>query len=195
MELGRLKGAYFAMGSRVTAAGLTDAFFTYQPRVLCLDEIDKVPMDVTAVLLSVMETGDILETKYKRQRGLKPELAVFAAGNTDKTIAPELISRFGGGVLHFKPYSKGEFLDVCQGYLARHEGVPTTTSPVCRKKLGDLLDAKRLAPMYAPLCPGRHLQLDLSYELGQMVGQVWKPRTRQAAAFSGSHLEYLTGRG
>ena len=42
MELGRLGATYSATGSRVTAAGLTDAFFNYQPRVLLLDEIDKV---------------------------------------------------------------------------------------------------------------------------------------------------------
>jgi predicted AAA+ superfamily ATPase len=81
-------------------------------------------MGVTAVLLFVMESGDILETKYKRQRGLKLDLAVFAAGNADKAIAPELISRFGGGVLYFKPYSKDEFMNVCQSYLSRYEGVP-----------------------------------------------------------------------
>jgi len=66
MELGRLGATYSATGSRVTAAGLTDAFFNYQPRVLLLDEIDKVSLDATAVLLSAMETGDVLITKYKR---------------------------------------------------------------------------------------------------------------------------------
>jgi hypothetical protein len=66
----------------------------------------------------------IMEIKYKRQRRLKLDLAVFAAGNTDKAIAPELMSRFGGGVLYLKPYSKEEFLNVCQSYLSRYGGVP-----------------------------------------------------------------------
>ena len=140
MELGRLKGTCFATGSSATAAGLTDAFFTYRPRVLCLDEIDKVPMDVTAVLLSVMESGDVLETKYKRQRGLKLDLAVFAAGNADKAIAPELMSRFGGGVLYFKPYAEEEFLSVCQGYLSRYEGVPTDVAYVVARRTWCQLD-------------------------------------------------------
>jgi hypothetical protein len=51
MELGSLSGTYPAIGSRVSGAGLTDAFFNYQPRILLLDEIDKIPMDATAVLL------------------------------------------------------------------------------------------------------------------------------------------------
>ncbi|HEY50520.1 MAG TPA: ATP-binding protein [Dehalococcoidia bacterium] len=68
LELGRLSGTFPATGSRVSGAGLTDAFLNYQPKILLLDEIDKIPMDATAVLLSVMETGDVLETKYKRHR-------------------------------------------------------------------------------------------------------------------------------
>jgi hypothetical protein len=97
-------------------------------------------MDVTAVLLSVMESGDILETKYKRQRGLKLDLAVFAAGNTDKAIAPELMSRFGGGVLYFKPYSKEEFLNVCQSYLSRYERVPTDIGSLIAEQTWHQLD-------------------------------------------------------
>ncbi len=123
MELGCLSGTYPATGSRVSGAGLTDALFNYQPRILLLDEIDKIPMDATAVLLSVMESGDVLETKYKRHRGLKLDLAIFAAGNTDKTIPPELLSRFDTK-LYFPPYSFEEFVSVCRGYLSRYENVP-----------------------------------------------------------------------
>lgn len=123
MELGRLNGTYPATGSRVSGAGLTDALFNYQPRILLLDEIDKIPMDATAVLLSVMETGDVLETKYKRHRGLKLDLNVFAAGNTDKDLPPELLSRFDTK-LYFSPYSFEEFASVCRGYLSRYENAP-----------------------------------------------------------------------
>jgi Holliday junction DNA helicase RuvB len=123
MEMGQLSGTYPATGSRVSGAGLTDALFSYKPRILLLDEIDKIPMDTTAVLLSVMESGDVLETKYKRQRGLKLDLVVFAAGNTDKTMPPELLSRFDTK-LYFSPYSFEDFISVCKGYLSRYENVP-----------------------------------------------------------------------
>ncbi len=123
MELGRLSGTYPATGSRLSGAGLTDAFFNYQPRILLLDEIDKIPMDATAVLLSVMENGAVLETKYKRHRELKLDLVVFAAGNSDRTIPPELLSRFDTK-LYFPPYSFEDFVLVCKGYLSRYENVP-----------------------------------------------------------------------
>jgi Holliday junction DNA helicase RuvB len=127
MEMGRLSGTYPATGSRVSGAGLTDAFFNYQPRILLLDEIDKIPMEATAVLLSVMESSDVLETKYKRHRGLKLDLVVFAAGNTDKTIPPEFLSRFDTK-LYFQPYTFEEFVSVCRGYLSRYDNVPENIS-------------------------------------------------------------------
>ncbi len=123
MELGRLKGSYLATGSRVSGAGLSDAFFTFQPAILVLDEIDKIPMDATAVLLSAMESGDILEAKYKRHRGIKLDLIVCAAGNTDRTMPGELLSRFDTK-LYFSPYTFEKFISVCRGYLTRYENIP-----------------------------------------------------------------------
>jgi len=123
MELGKLSGTYPATGSTVTGPGLTDALLTYQPKILILDELDKVRMDATAVLLSVMESGDILETKYRRHGGQKISVNVFAACNRDKGLAPELLSRFDA-TLYFHPYSFEDFIDICRGYLSRYEDVP-----------------------------------------------------------------------
>lgn len=139
MELGRLGGTYTATGSRVTAAGLTDAFFTYQPNVLLLDEIDKIPMDSTAVLLSAMETGEVLITKYKTHRQLKLEVIVFAAGNTDRTIAPELLSRFDTK-LYFPPYTFQDFITICRGYLSRYENISDTVAEYIGTLTWNLLD-------------------------------------------------------
>jgi len=122
MELARLGGAYQATGSTVTGPGLTDALLTYRPRILLLDELDKVKMDTTAVLLSAMETGDILQTKYKRHGGKRIDLNVFAAANSDKRLAPELLSRFDTK-LYFHPYSFEDFIAICTGYLPRYENI------------------------------------------------------------------------
>jgi hypothetical protein len=123
MELARVSGAYQATGSTVTGPGLTDALLTYQPRILVLDELDKVKMDTTAVLLSAMETGDILQTKYRRHGGRRIDLNVFAAANSDRRLAPELLSRFDTK-LYFHPYSFEDFIAICCGYLPRYENTP-----------------------------------------------------------------------
>jgi Holliday junction DNA helicase RuvB len=139
MELSHLGGSYQATGSRISGAGLTDAFFNYQPRILLLDEIDKVPMDATAVLLSVMESGDVLETKYKRHKGLKLNLIVFAAGNSDRSMPPELLSRFDTK-LYFPPYTFEQFVTVCRGYLSRYENVPDDLAAHIGKETWQQLD-------------------------------------------------------
>jgi len=139
MELGRLSGAYPATGSTVTGPGLTDALLTYQPKILILDELDKVRMDATAVLLSVMESGDVLQTKYRRHGGQKISLSVFAATNRDEGLAPELLSRFDTK-LYFHPYSFENFIAVCRGYLSRYENVPGDIAEYIGKQTWHQLD-------------------------------------------------------
>ncbi len=173
MELGCLSGTYPATGSRVSGAGLTDAFFTYQPRILLLDEIDKIPMDATAVLLSVMESGDVLEAKYKRHRGLKLDLNVLAAGNTDKTMPPELLSRFDTK-LYFPPYSFEEFVSVCQGYLSRYENVPEDIAEYIGAQTWQHLDRDvRTARGIA-----RRLRESSTNDIDRVVGFLMKYRKR-----------------
>jgi Holliday junction resolvasome RuvABC ATP-dependent DNA helicase subunit len=122
MGLGRINGAYQATGSTVTGPGLTDALLTYRPKTLILDELDKVKMDATAVLLSVMESGDILQTKHRKHGIQRIKLNVFAAANRDSGLAPELISRFDTK-LYFRRYSFEDFITICKGYLPRYENL------------------------------------------------------------------------
>jgi len=112
---------------------------TYQPKILILDELDKVRMDATAVLLSVMESGDVLQTKYRRHGGQKISLSVFAATNRDKGLAPELLSRFDTK-LSFHPYSFENFIAVCRGYLSRYENVPGDIAEYIAKQTWHQLD-------------------------------------------------------
>ena len=58
--------AYIAFGSRTSASGLSEALFEHQPSVLLLDEADKMHNDVYSVLLGLMESGEILETKSRK---------------------------------------------------------------------------------------------------------------------------------
>lgn len=96
-------------------------------------------MDATAVLLSVMESGDVLQTKYKRHSGQKLNVNVFAAANRDRGLAPELLSRFDTK-LYFHPYSFEEFIGICRGYLSRYENVPSDIAEYIGKQTWHQLD-------------------------------------------------------
>jgi len=115
--------AYMAFGSRTSAAGLSDILFEYQPKLLLLDEADKMRHDVFSVLLGLMERGEILETKSQKTRGIILETTVIAACNSSVKMPREFLSRFALHV-HFPPFKRDEFIEVCRGFLSRAEGCP-----------------------------------------------------------------------
>ncbi len=115
--------AYIAFGSRTSAAGLSDALFEFQPSVLLLDEADKMDNDCYSVLLGLMESGEVLETKSRKSRGIRLETMVIAACNSSAKMPAEFLSRFALHA-HFPKYSREEFIEVCTGFLTRAESCP-----------------------------------------------------------------------
>lgn len=111
----------FVIGSEASSIGLGMLLREKKPRILLIDEIDKIlKSDDLSTLLSVMESG-----KTKRVKGdritdmIEVNVKVFAAGNSAKRIPPELASRF----LRFdlKPYTKEQFFEVSKNYLVHRE--------------------------------------------------------------------------
>lgn len=119
--------AYIAFGSRTSAAGLSDALFEFQPSVLLLDEADKMDNDCYSVLLGLMESGEVLETKSRKSRGIKLSTMIIGACNSSAKMPPEFLSRFALHV-NFPIYSREEFIDVCHGFLTRAENCPSKTA-------------------------------------------------------------------
>ena len=128
--------AYIAFGSRTSAAGLSDALFENQPSILLLDEIEKMHNDCFSVLLGLMESGEILETKSRRTRGVKLETMVIGACNSTAKMPPEFLSRFA---LHafFPEYTREEFINVCRGFLTLAENCPEDIAAIIGKRVFD----------------------------------------------------------
>ena len=116
--------SYITFGSRTSAAGLSDILFEFQPGILLMDEADKMRGDCFSVMLGLMESGEILETKSQKTRGIKLETMVIAACNSSEKFPPEFLSRFALHV-YFPEYSRDEFIDVCCGFLTRAEQCPS----------------------------------------------------------------------
>ncbi len=128
--------AYIAFGSRTSAAGLSDALFEHQPSVLLMDEADKMDNDVYSVLLGLMESGEILETKSRKARGIILNTMVIAACNSSAKMPREFLSRFALHI-HFPTYSRQEFIAVCHGFLTRAESCPPELAVVIGKSIYD----------------------------------------------------------
>jgi Holliday junction DNA helicase RuvB len=122
-ELHRLSRSKYVLGSGLSRAGLYDVLFDEEPRYLLLDELDKVQdSDNLAVLLSLMQSGWVIETKHGKRRGRIIPCSVYAACNKTDRIPPELMSRLTP--LHFKPYTPEEFTEVVVYILTAREGIP-----------------------------------------------------------------------
>ena len=109
LELARLPRSTYCLGSSTTKAGLAEILQTQRPKFLMVDEIDKIANMDLAVLLSLMETGIVRETKVAKMRDTILNTSVFAAANTDAGLASELKSRFR--ILYLPPYGEREFKD------------------------------------------------------------------------------------
>ena len=117
----KLERSYFTLGSHSTKSGMLDYLFHNRPRYLIIDEIEHMPIRDQTALLSLMETGIITETKFRRTRNTQLKTWVFATSNsTDRMLMP-LLSRFM--VIHFKQYKYESFREVAVHLLSR-EGIP-----------------------------------------------------------------------
>jgi MoxR-like ATPase len=117
----KLNSSYFTLGSHTTKSGMIDALFERNPRYLIIDEIDKMSTKDQTVLLSLMESGIVSETKYKRSRETQLKTSVFATANNAKKILPPLLTRFC--VLYLQPYNQEEFREITRRILYREEGI------------------------------------------------------------------------
>jgi DNA replicative helicase MCM subunit Mcm2 (Cdc46/Mcm family) len=119
--LTKLERSYYAVGSSSTKSGIFDYLFEHRPRYFIIDEIEKMSKRDQASLLGLMESGLLSELKHRQQRMTQLKTWVFASANdADKLLAP-LLTRFT--VIHLKPYTKEEFVEIAINILNRDESI------------------------------------------------------------------------
>lgn len=163
-EIERLPGVAFVTGSNVSKAGISQILFDQQPALLIIDEIDKLAKDSLtdlSVLLSLMEDGRVTEHKHQRHREIQLTTKVFAAGNTDRGVPPELLSRFMR--FQFPKYTKNDFIHICTNYLEIREGMDNNIAKEIATSVWNNFDGDiRQARHIARLCGNKK----------KMVGQI-----------------------
>jgi len=115
LELMKLQRSYFALGSHSTKSGLIDYLFAKRPRHLIIDEIEHMNAKDTTVLLSLMQTGIISETKHGRTRSTQLKTWIFGSCNSSDKLPRPLLSRFL--VLRFKRYGYDDFKEISNNVL------------------------------------------------------------------------------
>lgn len=153
--------AIWLVGSATSKAGLWDLVAERRPRVLLVDELDKMNAADTAALLSMMEGGRLVRVKKGRELELEHAISVMAATNRTDGLSPELLSRFA--VREIKPYGREEYLRVVKGVLIRRENIePELAGEIAGKLDGrsqDVRDAVRVARLAPQLGVERAIKL------------------------------------
>jgi ATP-dependent Lon protease len=74
-----------------------------------------------ASLLGLMESGLLSELKHRKQRMTQLKTWVFSSANNADILLAPLLTRFT--VIHLKPYTKDEFVEIAINVLNRDEGI------------------------------------------------------------------------
>jgi len=128
--------AVWLVGSATSKAGLWDLVAEKQPKVLLIDELDKMNAADTAALLSIMEGGRLVRAKKGRELDTRVEIRVVAATNRLYGLSPELLSRFA--VRKIEAYSRLDYQTVVKGVLVHRENV----SPELAEEIAQRLDGR-----------------------------------------------------
>jgi len=139
--------AMWLVGSATSRAGLWDAVAEKRPRILLIDELDKMTATDTAALLSLMEKGRLVRMKVNRRLDLELDVWVVACANRIYKMSPELLSRFR--VYQISEYNATEFRNVVTSALVTHENVTKEeAAEIATRLVGkthDVRDAVRVA--------------------------------------------------
>ena len=130
-SLNKLKSSYFVDGASTTKSGLIDCLFLNNPKYLLIDEIDKMSTKDQAMLLNLMETGIVSETKHNKTRTTIMKTSVFATSNNVSDIITPLQSRFF--VVEMAPYTYEQFHQISVHILTEKHKV----SIVIAKNIAD----------------------------------------------------------
>jgi MoxR-like ATPase len=103
------KGVYFD-GSNTTNR-ILDVLEEKRPKIICIDEVDKMPKQFQEKLLNFMESGHIKADQMRKQYDFRIKGAkVFAACNEITRLSRPLQSRFRR--LYLPPYTEQQFIEV-----------------------------------------------------------------------------------
>lgn len=116
-----LDDSTFISGKTTSGPGVLSMMFRETPNYLAIDEFDDVDKEVQETLSQHMDTGILDETKVGKDRKIKINTSTFASANSTDSIIGQVQNRFLD--LHFDPYTREEFEEICEHLLPRREGV------------------------------------------------------------------------
>ena len=120
-----------------TTNRILDVLEEKRPKIICIDELDKMPRQFQEKLLNFMESGHIKVDQLRKQYDFTIKGAkVFAACNEITRLSRPLQSRFR--CLHLPSYTEEQFLEVAVKVLPRLKIAHVIGKAVWRQR-GDIV--------------------------------------------------------
>jgi holliday junction DNA helicase RuvB len=135
--------SYLALGSGATGAGMINACFDLRPRFLLVDEIEDIKQSEQAALLSLMQSGVLVETKISKTRRVEFKCSVIATCNSTKKLRNPLLSRFA--IINIPEYDKEQFISVTKDRLGNIPLAEYIAEEVWNSKSPNIRDCVRIA--------------------------------------------------
>ena len=155
------KGVYFD-GSNTTNR-ILDVLEEKRPKIICIDELDKMPKQFQDKLLNFMESGHIKVDQMRKQYDFKIKGAkVFAACNEITRLSRPLQSRFRR--LHLPRYTEDQFIEVSAKVLPKLKIAHVIGKAVWDQR-GDIRDVISI---------GKLVRSDGPEEVGQILSTMTK---------------------
>lgn len=161
--------AIWLVGSATSKAGLWDLVAEREPKILLIDEMDKMNAMDMAALLTLMEGGRLVRAKRGRELDINNPLKIIAASNRLERLSPELRSRFA--IRRLNPYSRSEFLTVVRGVLVRKENLAEEMAQEVAGRLDGISQDVRDAIRVARLAPQVGVEKAIQLLLGERVNE------------------------
>ena len=149
-SLMKLKDSHSIDCSNATKSGIVDYVFEHKPKYLLLDELDKLSRRDQSLLLNLIETGIVSETKYNKTRKMELKTSIFAtSNNTEKIIIP-LLSRFF--IVNMHAYTYEQFYEITLQLLTSNqynvdEEIAKATADAVWKTSRNIRDSIKIARM------------------------------------------------
>src|SRR5918912_147258 len=142
---------YFAEGSSTTKAGLQKFIGENQHKeIIIIDEIDKMSIKDQEGLLTMMERGNITNTKVGNTKTVNTNVVIFATSNSTERLSKPLLSRFT--VLEIPEYTYPEFENISTRIVNKlpQNTVIQIASSVWKAGSRDIRDVLKIAKLCNP---------------------------------------------
>lgn len=136
MAINELDDSVFVSGGPTSGPGVLDKMFNEVPKYMLIDEMDDMSAETQEVLSQYTETGILDETKIGKDRKLRTNTKTFGSANDLGNIKSHIENRFLD--VHFDPYTREEFIEVCEHILPRNEGEDKESARHIAKSLWDI---------------------------------------------------------